>query len=345
MKKLIHAFIIGLSLIHLASAQTGVASPQPASAQDEPQTPATQSPELAEANRLSLSVVKLYGEGKYDEALPLARQALEIREKTLGPTHLSVAAALANLAELYIAKHKHSEAETHYQRVLGIYEKSLGANNVKTATVVDSLALLQYLKGNFSKAEALYQRGLSLREAAFGQEHLEVARSVYLLAEFYRSRAEYEKAEPLFLRTIAINDKVLSPKEPEFSRAIERYVCFLYESKSHKEASQLEKSFRRARRPPKDALPSPEVVNGKATRLPKPAYPEEAITLRAGGIVRVEVKIDEEGKVIDAKVLCGHPIFARPSAKAAYAARFSPTKVSGQPVKVTGIIVYRFVAR
>jgi len=45
-----------------------------------------QSPELKEASDLSLSVVKLFKEEKFDEALPLAKRALEIRERLLPPT-------------------------------------------------------------------------------------------------------------------------------------------------------------------------------------------------------------------------------------------------------------------
>jgi TonB family protein len=62
----------------------------------------------------------------------------------------------------------------------------------------------------------------------------------------------------------------------------------------------------------------------------------------AYGVVRIHVLIDETGKVIEAKVLCGHPIFTKPSLEAAYKARFSPTKLSGMPVKVNGVIVYNF---
>ena len=45
--------------------------------------------------------IKLYGEGKYAEAIPLAERALEIREKALGPDHPDVATSLSNLAGLY----------------------------------------------------------------------------------------------------------------------------------------------------------------------------------------------------------------------------------------------------
>jgi hypothetical protein len=42
--------------------------------------------------------------------------------------------------------------------------------------------------------------------------------------------------------------------------------------------------------------------------------------------------------------MCGaDPVLANPCIAAAYQARFTPTKLSGKPVKVTGVITYNFV--
>ena len=84
------------------------------------------------------------------------------------------------------------------------------------------------------------------------------------------------------------------------------------------------------------------VLNGKAISLPRPQYPPGAKSLRASGVVTVEVLLDEAGKVISARALDGNP-FLRPAAvNAALQARFSPTVLSGQPVKVAGVITYKF---
>ena len=72
---------------------------------------ATQPDGLEEALRLSEQVAKLYGEGKYDAAVPLAVRALSIREKALGPEHPDVATALNNLAALYKANGEYAKAE------------------------------------------------------------------------------------------------------------------------------------------------------------------------------------------------------------------------------------------
>jgi len=98
--------------------------------------------------------------------------------------------------------------------------------------------------------------------------------------------------------------------------------------------------------PPKKVVPktvSGGVLNGKATSLPKPAYPPAARAVRAGGAVAVQVLIDESGRVVSASAVSGHPLLRSAAVSAAQGARFSPTLLSGQPVKVSGVITYNFV--
>lgn len=86
------------------------------------------------------------------------------------------------------------------------------------------------------------------------------------------------------------------------------------------------------------------VLNGKARSLPKPPYPPAARAVRASGAVSVQVVIDESGNVISASAVSGHPLLRQAAAQAARGAKFSPTMLSGQPVKVQGVITYNFVA-
>jgi TonB family protein len=84
------------------------------------------------------------------------------------------------------------------------------------------------------------------------------------------------------------------------------------------------------------------VLNGKAISLPKPPYPPAARAVKASGAVTVQVLIDEAGNVISAEAVSGHPLLRAASVEAARSAQFSPTRLSGQPVKVSGVITYNF---
>jgi len=101
------------------------------------------------------------------------------------------------------------------------------------------------------------------------------------------------------------------------------------------------------KRETKPAGPAPiiskGVVNGSAIDLPKPVYSPIAKAAHASGMVTVQVLIDERGKVISAKAVNGNPLLFAESVQAAYRARFTPTLLSEQPVKVSGIITYNFL--
>lgn len=97
------------------------------------------------------------------------------------------------------------------------------------------------------------------------------------------------------------------------------------------------------RKPPN--IVSGGVLNGKAVNLVKPPYPPAAKAVRAGGAVSVQVLIDEDGNVVRASAVSGHALLRAAAESAARASKFSPTMISGQPVKVTGVIVYNFTAQ
>jgi len=84
------------------------------------------------------------------------------------------------------------------------------------------------------------------------------------------------------------------------------------------------------------------VLNGTAIYLPPPVYPEAAKRMRTQGVVTVDVILDETGKVVAANASGGPAILRDAAVQAALKAKFSPTKLSGQPVKVSGVINYKF---
>ncbi len=82
------------------------------------------------------------------------------------------------------------------------------------------------------------------------------------------------------------------------------------------------------------------VLNGKAIYLPQPQLPTgDAPT----GTVMVQVLVDEQGAVVSARAVSGPPALHVAAVNAARLARFSPTLLMGEPIKVSGTLVYNFV--
>lgn len=189
----------------------------------------TRSRELEEARQLDSRATGLYGEGKYDEAVPLAERALALREKALGPEHPLVASALNNLASLHDAKGDYAKAEPLYLRAAAIWEKALGPDHPELARAFNNLAALYDARGDYPKAEPLYVRALAILEKALGPEHADVASTLNNLAALYYAKGDYVRAEPLYLRAVATLEKVVGPDHPDVATPLDNLAA-LYDA-------------------------------------------------------------------------------------------------------------------
>jgi hypothetical protein len=81
------------------------------------------------------------------------------------------------------------------------------------------------------------------------------------------------------------------------------------------------------------------VLNSKAIYMPVPEVPPGEAT----GVVLVAVLVDEQGSVIEARAVSGPQHLHALAVNAARLARFAPTLLMGEPVRVTGTLSYNFV--
>lgn len=302
-------------------------------------------PEPKEAEVLTEAVVQLINEKKYNEALDPAKRALEIREKALPRNDQRIGNSLIYLIDIYTAKRDFGKAKEMLLRLLQHQTERFGADHVKLAATLERLGVLHYRDGENRKAEDAYKRALALNEKEYGPDHVEVAHSLYGLAELYRALRDFERASPFYRRALKIFGKSLGVASPEFERTSEGYGCLGYEKTKHDVFGEINAIWQVLAGPdgPRQA-PAGTILNGRAISLPRPAYPEGARERRLSGRVIVKVTIDETGQVISAKDMCGGPPYlSESSVAAAYTARFTPTKLSGKPVRVYGVIQYNFV--
>jgi TonB family protein len=87
------------------------------------------------------------------------------------------------------------------------------------------------------------------------------------------------------------------------------------------------------------------VLNGAASVLPQPVYPAIARAAHASGSVTVEITVDETGNVVAARAVSGHPLLQAAAVSAARQASFKPTRLNGEPVKVSGALIYNFAVQ
>lgn len=298
-------------------------------------------PEVIEAATLAKKVIELYKQGKYKEALPLAKRCVQIREKAFAPADDALRTAVNNLAEVYIALGKYEDAEPLFQRLIKSYEE-FAPTDARLVRALQRMGLIKFVTGEHDKTERLYRRALEITEKVYAPDDPKAASAASYLAEYYQAVGDFKKAEPLYERIFAITEKHTPKRDSEdFRQARDRYACLLHKTRREDQAREVESRGLLAAISSTPVTGS--VINGKAISMPKPPYPDEARAARVSGTVTVHVVIDEKGKVIRACAMQGPPLLMHASEAAAFNAVFTPTKLSGQPVKVTGIITYNFL--
>jgi TonB family protein len=97
--------------------------------------------------------------------------------------------------------------------------------------------------------------------------------------------------------------------------------------------------------PPRKLIVSSGVLEATAIKKVQPLYPAEAKAAGVSGLVKIQILVSEKGSVIEAKTVEGHPLLRGSALDAARMWVFKPTEIEGIPVKVQGILLFKFRLR
>src|SRR5271165_4620070 len=178
---------------------------------------------------LNQRIYKLFAEGKYQEAIPLAEKAVEIATQVLGPEDPETATSLNNLGELYSNMHQYAKAEALLQEALRIRQKVLGREHPYTAFSLNNLGILYQAMAKYAKAEPLYQEALRIRRKVLGREHPDTALILNNLGTLYQAMVEYPKAETILQEAVRIYQKALGSEHQDTAMSLDN-LGMLYQA-------------------------------------------------------------------------------------------------------------------
>jgi tetratricopeptide (TPR) repeat protein len=138
--------------------------------------------------QLNKHVIQLYRSQKYEQAVPMARQAMRLMDGVKQPSPVLFIQTLNNLAELKRQTGDFVTAETLFLRSLRISVQTLGKTHSSIPIICNNLALLYEKFGKFAEAESLYQRSLKIREKKLGRDHPKVITLVHKLAALVKKK-------------------------------------------------------------------------------------------------------------------------------------------------------------
>jgi TonB family protein len=307
--------------------------------------PAPLTPGQIKEDQLDAQVVQLLKEKKPREALPLAKRALELREKSVGPEHKLTVVALQNLGAVYSRLDRRSDAIKIYRRVLKIQEKLYGESNAVLCDTLSKLGGALLMEANSTAALEMFNRELKLSEAGFGADAEETVRALQNLASLYFGN-DYNKSFSYLQRVLKIREKQLGENHPDVAALLLKCAGVLRQANRKAEADDYEargkKIYSTLSSGVEPQMISPERLQRAAIRKTMPSYPPGAKQNKVQGSVEVRVTIDEAGIVTEAVAVSGPSELRNVSEKAASQWRFEPMMVNGRPEKVRGVLTFRF---
>ena len=79
-------------------------------------------------------------QGEFQKALPLYHKSLQDKIQALGPSHITVAISLANIADLHLRVKEPMKAMPLYEQARSVMEAERGLRHPEVATILSSMA-------------------------------------------------------------------------------------------------------------------------------------------------------------------------------------------------------------
>jgi len=304
----------------------------------------------SEFKKLNNELAQYYSKGEWDKALVVAERLVEISARDHGKDSLAVGMALKNRGVIEQEKGDLKRAEKSFDEGISVFKKNRAgftkADGASFAELLESLGRIRARTG-LLWTEDIFTEALEWRERSNGPNALETATPLARLANIQFARRDYKKSSEYYTRALKILAGISTVDNDLLTLIYYRTACVYRKSKTEDRFEPLKQLYLAATRETVlskgPTLIDAGVVNGKATSLPRPAYPLEARRANAEGTVAVEILINEAGSVISACGRAGqNAALIEASETAAYGSKFSPTTLQGKAVKVDGLLTYHF---
>jgi tetratricopeptide (TPR) repeat protein len=184
-------------------------------------------------------VVELYRQGKYQDAIPLAQQLVQLDQQELGNEDSETATALNNLAELYRLSGDYTKAEPLCSEALRIRRKVLGNEALDTAQSLNQLGQIYQADDNYAKAQPLFSQALQIRQDYLGPEDPDTVQTLSNLALLYQATGDFAKAEALLIQALQIREKVLGLDNPDTATSLNNLALLYWSLGDYKKAEPL----------------------------------------------------------------------------------------------------------
>ena len=191
------------------------------------------------SRELNQQVVQLYNEGKFNEAILVAEQALTLAKSLHSGDHADVASSLNNLAALYDSQGHYSKAESFFQQALEMKKRLFNGDHPDVAASLNNLALLYKSQAHYEKAEPLLLQALEMRKRLFNGDHRDIATSLNNLAYIYSDQGRYGDAEPLYQQALEMRKRLFNGDHRNIATSLNNLAALYSDQGRYEKAEPL----------------------------------------------------------------------------------------------------------
>ncbi|MEZ5318095.1 MAG: tetratricopeptide repeat protein [Vicinamibacterales bacterium] len=151
------------------------------------------------ADILAELAVLLKNSNHPDEAEPMYKEAIEIREQTFGPDHPMTGQSYNNYGVFLRGTGRESDALPYLERALAINKAHFGENHIDVGIAYGNLAATYRALGRLDDAEAAYRSAMASIAGSVGRDYWVYGQTQYNYGQLLRRRGRMAAAEPLLV--------------------------------------------------------------------------------------------------------------------------------------------------
>jgi tetratricopeptide (TPR) repeat protein len=110
-------------------------------------------------------------QGKYEEAIRIYENSLEIQQKTLPLNHLNLATSYINIGLVYNKMGEYSKVLSYYEKALAILQKTLSADHLDLTASYNNIGTMYYQVSEYSKALSYCEHALNIFQSSLPSNH------------------------------------------------------------------------------------------------------------------------------------------------------------------------------
>jgi CHAT domain-containing protein/tetratricopeptide (TPR) repeat protein len=167
---------------------------------------------------------------RVQEGERLARRALAIRERAMGPRSAPAAAARGFLGFALSLQARYDEAEANLKQALEILQRVLPVAPWHKGNTLRVLAFTYGQQGRYQEAEATFRVAIAELEKSTGRDGIWTLRTLRQFAALLARMGRYAESEAAFKRAIAGHEARTGKEHSELIQALTSFAHFLTEA-------------------------------------------------------------------------------------------------------------------